>query len=166
MHHIDASLARIYRRALGALALLWIGALLVPRAADAQRPAPQAASITITDVMIPVSDTTDLHGRLYRPAPDSARPAILSMTPYTADDAHEYGRYFASQGYTYLNVDVRGRGASEGTFRPMVGDGADGAEVVRWIANQSWSNGQVAMRGGSYRGMVQWQVLGKNPDPL
>jgi hypothetical protein len=38
--------------------------------------------------------------------------------------------------------------------------------VVRWIADQAWSDGRVAMRGGSYRGMVQWQVLGENPDPL
>jgi len=149
-----------------ALAGLLVGALLVSRSADAQRSASKAASITITDLMIPVGDGTELHGRLYRPASDSARPTILSMTPYTVDDAHEYGRYFAPRGYAYLNVDVRGRGASEGTFRPMVGDGADGAEVVRWIANQSWSNGQVGMRGGSYRGMVQWQVLGEDPDPL
>jgi hypothetical protein len=113
--------------------------------------------------MIPVNDTIDLHGRLYRPASDSARPTILSMTPYTVDDAHEYGQYYARRGYVYLNVDVRGRGASEGTFRPMVGDGADGAAVVRWIADQAWSDGRVAMRGGSYRGNVQWQVLGENP---
>jgi putative CocE/NonD family hydrolase len=116
--------------------------------------------------MVPVSDTIDLHGRLYRPTADSARPTILSMTPYTVDDAHEYGRYFARRGYVYLNVDVRGRGASDGTFRPMVGDGADGATVVQWIADQPWSDGYVAMRGGSYRGMVQWQVLAETPEAL
>ena len=101
--------------------------------------------------MIPVGGDVALHGRLYRPDPvDTPRPTIFSMTPYTIDDAHAYGTYFARHGYAYLNVDVRGRGASGGTFWPLVQDGPDGAAVVEWIARQSWSDGRVAMRGGSY----------------
>lgn len=137
---------------------------LTPGAAGAQ---PDSTGFTITDVSIPVSDTVELHGRLYRTEPTGEpRPTIFSMTPYTADDAHEYGVYFARHDYAYLNVDVRGRGASEGTFWPLVQDGPDGAAVVRWIARQSWSDGRVAMRGGSYRGMVQWQTLAEGADPL
>lgn len=122
----------------------------------------ETTSITITDVMIPVSDTVELHGRLYKPdSIEDKLPTIFAMTPYTLSefDAHAYGRYFASRGYVYLNVDVRGRGASDGIFRPLTQDGPDGAAVARWIASQPWSDGQVAMRGGSYHGMVQWQIL-------
>ena len=176
--HVPTSSARVLRAALlmaliGMLAETWM-----PVVASAQAPvvrhqasgraAPSdTASFTIVDVMVPGAGGTMLHGRLYRPTPvDEPRPTIFSMTPYTADDAHEYGTYFARRGYGYLNVDVRGRGASEGTFRPMVQDGADGAAVVNWIARQPWSDGRVAMRGGSYRGMVQWQILAENPGPL
>lgn len=129
---------------------------------------PDTTSFTVTHVMIPVGEELQLHGRLYRPDPvERARPTIFSLTPYTVDDAHEYGRYFAQRGYAYLNVDVRGRGASEGAFQPFgPHDGPDGAAVVRWIAEQPWSDGQVAMRGGSYRGTSQWQVLAENPEPL
>lgn len=131
-------------------------------------PRPDTVSFVYTDVMIPAGEGTRLHGRLYRPEPvEKARPTIFSFTPYTADDAHEYGSYFARHGYAYLNVDVRGRGGSEGTFRPMLQDGPDGAGVVRWIARQPWSDGRVGMRGGSYRGMVQWQILSQGPpEPL
>lgn len=148
-------------------------ALLPATSTDAQR-VPGAtrtavrgdSSFTVTDVMIPVSESVDLHGRLYRPPSDSARPTILAMTPYSLDFAHQFGRYFARHGYAYLAADVRGRGASDGTFRPMRQDGPDGAAVARWIARQWWSDGQVAMRGQSYPGMVQWQVLGEAPPLL
>lgn len=127
---------------------------------------PDTARFTITSVSIPVSDTVRLHGRLYRPVTDSAVATLFSMTPYTADDAHEYGSYFARHGYAYVNVDVRGRGGSDGTFRPLVQDGPDGAAVVDWISRQPWSDGRVAMRGGSYRGMVQWQTLAHGAEAL
>lgn len=144
-------------------------------------------SVYITDVQIPVGDGVELHGRVWRPVPDRApgeasssggdgepggravppagepRPVVVSLTPYTLDDAHDYGRYFAERGYVYLNVDVRGRGSSGGTFRPLVRDGADAAAVIRWAAGRPWSDGRVVMRGGSYRGMVQWQALAADP---
>lgn len=157
----------------GSLAAIWV-ALLAGLLAGAPAPAAPPASgttatvdtteIHVTDVRIPVPDGVSLHARLWRPQPrDRARPTILSMTPYTADDAHDYGVFFARAGYNYLNVDVRGRGDSGGTFWPLVQDGPDGAAVVRWIAGRSWSDGRVAARGGSYRGMVQWQILAQGP---
>jgi len=154
--------------------ILTSAVLSAPVSAQPPRPAPSAeerarprpASITITDVMIPVNDSIRLHGRLYQPAADSSRPTIIAMTPYTVDVTHEFGRYFAERGYGYLAVDVRGRGNSEGTFRPMRQDGPDGAAVAGWIARQPWNDGQVAMRGQSYPGMVQWQVLGEAPGLL
>lgn len=126
--------------------------------------APADTSLYITDVEIPLRDGTILHGRVWRPDPAAAElPVVVSMTPYTLDDAHEYGRYFARNGFVYLNVDVRGRGSSEGTFRPLAQDGPDGVDVVRWAADRPWSDGRVVMRGGSYRGMVQWQTLAAGP---
>lgn len=118
----------------------------------------------VTDTTIPLRDDVRLHARIWRPDPQGEpRPTILSMTPYTLDDAQDYGEYFAERGYVYVNVDVRGRGSSGGEFWPLAQDGPDGADVVRWIADRSWSDGRVLMRGGSYRGMVQWQTLAAGP---
>lgn len=135
--------------------------------AAASASSPADTSLYITDVEIPTRDGAVLHGRVWRPdsvaGGNGGLPVVVSMTPYTLDDAHEYGRYFARHGFVYLNVDVRGRGSSEGTFRPLAQDGPDGVDVLRWAAEQPWSDGRVVMRGGSYRGMVQWQTLAAGP---
>jgi putative CocE/NonD family hydrolase len=55
---------------------------------------------------------------------------------------------------TWVDVDVRGSGASFGT-RPIAYSPAeiqDGAEIVNWIIAQPWSNGKVGAMGISYSG--------------
>jgi len=130
-------------------------------------PAPADTGIVITDTTIAARDGVPLHARIWRPdAPAARRPTILTLTPYTADDAEEYASYLARYGYVYVNVDVRGRGGSGGVFWPLAQDGPDGADVVAWIVRQPWSDGRVGMRGGSYRGMTQWQTLAQHPAGL
>lgn len=63
-------------------------------------------------------------------------------------------RYFVSRGYAWVDVCVRGSGASSGR-RPMPwgpDERADGLEILNWIAEQSWSNGRIGARGISYDG--------------
>ncbi|NIM51243.1 MAG: CocE/NonD family hydrolase [Gemmatimonadales bacterium] len=127
----------------------------------------QEYQIKITDLSIPVRNGVRLHARMWRPLGlDDPGPVILSLTPYTVDDAHERGTFFAKHGYVYVNVDARGRGGSEGEFWPLQQDGPDGHDVVQWVAQQPWCDGRVGMRGGSYRGMVQWQTLRERPSAL
>jgi putative CocE/NonD family hydrolase len=46
----------------------------------------------------------------------------------------------------------------------MAQEGPDSNDTIDWIAEQPWSNGRVAMAGGSYLGMVQWwAALQENP---
>ena len=63
-------------------------------------------------------------------------------------------RLFLSQGYAWLDLDVRGTGASFGRWLyPWSPDEIrDGAEVVDWIIRQPWSNGKVGSIGASYDG--------------
>jgi hypothetical protein len=74
--------------------------------------------------------------------------------------------YFAGNGFPFLAVDVRGRGNSEGTFRPFAHEGQDGFDVTEWLAHQRFCDGQVAMWGGSYGGYVQWATAGECPRHL
>lgn len=125
------------------------------------------ATIVITDVQIPMRDGVQLHGRIWRPQDmNGPLPTIVSLTPYTVDDGQRFGNYFGPRGYVYLNVDVRGRGGSGGESWPLEQDGPDGHDVVQWVARQPWSDGRVGMRGGSYRGMTQWQTLRELPAAL
>jgi putative CocE/NonD family hydrolase len=63
-------------------------------------------------------------------------------------------RYFVTRGYAWVDVDVRGSGASGGIWHspwsPL--EVRDGAEIVDWIIAQPWSSGRVGTTGNSYDG--------------
>src|SRR5207249_1364230 len=104
-------------------------------------------------VKVPLRDGVKLNATIYRPAGVSrAIPAIVTITPYTADTYHDRAMYFARHGYVFLSIDCRGRGNSEGQFKPFVNEGKDGFDIVEWVAKQKWCNGNVGMWGGSYAG--------------
>lgn len=121
----------------------------------------------VENVFIEARDGVRLHARIWMPTGlEAPAPAVLTLTPYTSDDGHRFGTFYASHGYVYVNADVRGRGESEGESWPLERDGLDGADIVRWIVDQPWSSGKVGMRGGSYRGMTQWQTMKELPEGL
>jgi putative CocE/NonD family hydrolase len=116
---------------------------------------------------IPLRDGVDLNATVFMPArPQPPRPCIFTLTPYISDRFHERGIYFATHGYPFLIVDVRGRGNSGGTFRPRIQEARDGYDVTEWIAAQSYCNGKVAMWGGSYAGYAQWATAKEFPPHL
>lgn len=116
---------------------------------------------------IPLRDGVHLSATLYLPfGLDEPTPAILTLTPYIAQTYHEQGMYFAGRGLPFLTVDVRGRGNSEGEFRPNINEAKDGHDVVEWVAQQRFCNGRVAMWGGSYAGYDQWAAAGELPPHL
>lgn len=117
--------------------------------------------------MIPMRDGVQLAATIWRPSDqDKPLPVVLVMTPYITDETQERAVKFATHGYVYVSVDVRGRGTSRGRFTPLYGNGPDGADVIAWLAKQPWCDGRVVTRGGSYRGMDQWQILAEHPAHL
>ena len=70
-------------------------------------------------------------------------------------------RRFLAAGYAWVDVDVRGSGASFGTRPcPWAPDEVrDGAEVVDWIIAQPWSSGRVGAAGISYDGTTAEMLL-------
>jgi putative CocE/NonD family hydrolase len=118
-------------------------------------------------VKIPLRDGAHLHATLYLPKGHrSPSPVLFVMTPYVAQRNHEHAVYFASNGYPFLTVDVRGRGNSEGDFQPFAHEGRDGFDVVEWLARQPYCNGKVGMWGGSYCAYVQWATAAECPPHL
>jgi putative CocE/NonD family hydrolase len=118
-------------------------------------------------VKIPMRDGVKLNATLYLPQElQTPSPCLFTLTPYIADSYHDRGMYFATHGYTFAAVDVRGRGNSEGTFRPMIQEAQDGYDIVEWLARQTYCNGKVAMWGGSYAGYNQWATAKELPPHL
>jgi len=71
------------------------------------------------------------------------------------------------RGYTLVQVDLRGFGASEGCndFGGR-GEQADVKAAVEWAAAQPWSNGKVGMFGKSYDGWTLAMGLATKPKGL
>ena len=121
-------------------------------------------------VKIPLRDKVELNATLYFPKmPDGSAPktpVIFTLTPYISDTYHARGAYFASHGYVFALVDVRGRGNSAGEFEPFAQEPRDGHDVVEWLAQQPFCDGKVAMWGGSYAGFDQWATAKEFPPHL
>ena len=117
---------------------------------------------------IPTRDQTILIGDLYLPDTPPPFPAIVFRTPYGRDDGNyrKQAKFFASNGFAFLDLDVRGRGDSNGKFEPYFNDGKDGKDVIDWVAKQPWSNGKVGTYGGSYSARIQWLTALERPKNL
>jgi uncharacterized protein len=119
---------------------------------------------------IPLRDKVELNATLYLPkTPDGSpprTPVIFTLTPYISDSYHARAAYFASHGYAFALVDVRGRGNSGGDFEPFANEPRDGHDIVEWLARQPFCDGKVAMWGGSYAGFDQWATAKEFPPHL
>ena len=113
-----------------------IGFALGAGALAAEDAAPDPALVRFQwGVRIPMRDGVHLNATAYIPAKQkSPAPCVFTLTPYIAQSYHDRGMYFAANGYPFFTVDVRGRGNSEGTFRPFIQEGKDGHDIVEWIA--------------------------------
>ena len=135
---------------------------------------------------VPVRDGTRLAVNVYRPAAggrvvEEPLPTIFVFTPYRARhfdndgniaetvDAGELGlRHLLAHGYNVVIADVRGKGASFGRRRGMQDrtEAMDGHDLIEWIADQPWSDGNVGMTGCSYLGGAALQVASTVPPSL
>jgi hypothetical protein len=151
----------------GILALvLLLSTVLV---AQVIRQSPQLPSVQEQlGLVIPMHDDIRLAADLFLPRGTGPWPTLLVRTPYSrkAPGVRSY-RSFTQRGYAVLIQDVRGRYASQGVFGSTQQQGPDANDTINWISEQSWSNGRVAMAGGSYLGMVQWwAAIQDNPHLL
>ena len=147
-------------RAFAAAVLMVLTFLIASPMASAE------SMIFAADQAVTARDGTRLSLRVWRPAGDGRYPVVMQHTPYLSDESNTRARRFVAAGFAYASLDRRGRGTSGGQYRPLEGSGPDGADAVAWLADQPWSDGRVMTRGGSYRGMTQWQLLAEHPEHL
>jgi uncharacterized protein len=120
-------------------------------------------------VPVRMRDGVTLYADVFRPVGDGRHPVLVSRTPYSTErfpSAYDAAVYFSRRGYVYAFVDVRGRHESEGVWEPFRNSERDGADTIVWAASQPWSNGRVAMQGGSYLGQNQWRAAQAAPPAL
>ena len=130
--------------------------------------------VTCETVSVPMRDGIMLSTDVYKPAGQGRYPVILLRTPYGlrlgqgcfAPGLGEGMAFWARHDYVAVAQDTRGTFRSEGVFRPIFQEQNDGYDAVEWAAEQSWSNGKVAMTGSSYMGVTQWQAALTTPPHL
>ncbi len=115
-------------------------------------------------------------------------PTILGFTPYQgmdpvevngeggvpgaeggAGDAYSQALvdWFVPRGYAVAFADVRGNHEAGGCIdQSGPGQWQDGYDYVQWIADQSWSDGNVGMWGASYVGETQFTTAFLQPPAL
>ena len=94
---------------------------------------------------VTMRDGTVLRADVYQPTLAGRYPVVLQRTPYdkTREGTVEHAQNIASDGYTVVLQDVRGRFQSEGEWYPFAKEAPDGYDTVEWLAAQTWSTGQV-----------------------
>jgi X-Pro dipeptidyl-peptidase len=136
--------------------------------------APAHAADPIAEIYkVPTVGGAEINVEVVRPADTPNAPVILTYSPYNtlgegttpnlANDglAEEY----LPKGYARAVADVIGTRNSSGCWDY---GGADeqqsGVDLVNFLASQPWSNGKVAMIGGSYDGTTANMVAARGDD--
>lgn len=121
---------------------------------------------------IPLSDGVRLAARMWLPA-DRPVPAVLEYIPYRKNDgtaARDVSLHLpvAAAGYAVVRVDMRGSGDSDGIlpdeYAPI--EQSDALEVLEWLANQPWCDGNVGIIGKSWGGFNGLQIAALRPPAL
>ncbi len=127
------------------------------------------------NVWIPLSDGTRLAARIWMPndAEKNPLPAVFEYIPYrkrdaTVSDDEMIHPYFAGNGYVCLRIDLRGSGDSEGYLvdEYTTKEQDDALEVIDWLCNQQWCDGNIGMIGISWGGFAALQVAARQPAAL
>ncbi len=122
---------------------------------------------------ITMRDGVRLAARLWRPETGKPVPALLEYIPYRKSDMvrardERNHPFFAANGYACIRVDMRGSGDSEGHMPDMYAPAEldDARQVIEWLADQSWCDGNVGMFGTSWGGTASLQASLNAPKPL
>ncbi|MDH4269317.1 MAG: CocE/NonD family hydrolase [Dehalococcoidia bacterium] len=139
------------------------------------------------NVYVPARDGVRLAVDIYRPDAPGKFPALLALSPYgkevqTFDTPPQpFGKsvfeasieagipdFYVPRGYVYVIGDLRGTGYSEGEYEGLFSkkEGEDGADIVEWLAQQSWCNGKIGMAGICYFATIQLFVAAEQPPHL
>jgi len=144
-------------------------------------PATDSAEFRMMSRYLTMSDGVKIAISVYLPSPgdeDERLPTLLHQTRYWRSVEYRwplsiikdplprghirtYAKRFLANSYAWVDVDVRGSGASFGNrpyaYTPQ--EIKDGAIIVDWITRQPWSNGKVGAIGISYGGAAAELLL-------
>ncbi len=126
-------------------------------------------------VLVPMPDGCKLSARVWMPADAEKHPvpAILEHLPYRKRDGTVHRDelthpWMAARGYACIRTDMRGSGESEGLLTDEYTEQElqDACDVVAWLRQQPWCDGNIGMMGISWGGFNSLQVAALRPPGL
>lgn len=122
------------------------------------------------DLLIKVDQNTELSLLVVRPrAMTEPLPVALRFTIYAEQDRSldiAKACKAAQRGYIGVIAYARGKHLSRSPIVPYETEVDDVTAAINWLAKQAWSDGRVAMYGGSYEGFSQWAATKRMPAAL
>lgn len=121
-------------------------------------------------IHVPTGDGDLIRVEIWRDASIKDQPVLLTYSPYNSlaepsPAKDSVGRTFVPQGYARAVADVLGTRGSTGCWDyGGVAEQQSGVDVVKHLAALPWSNGNVAMLGGSYNGTTATMVAARGED--
>src|SRR5262245_9965294 len=152
-------------------------ALTYPRELVRSPEPPPGVSLDET-VYVTMRDSIRLGVDIYRPQAAGRYPALLSVSPYSKDiqqkpphwsHAIESGAtaFYVPKDYVHVIAQARGAGYSQGQWNFLdQNERHDGYDLVEWIAQQPWCDGNVGMIGDSYWSWSQYHTAAEQPPHL
>jgi putative CocE/NonD family hydrolase len=145
-------------------------------------------------IMVPMRDGVRVAANIFRPDAEGKFPALLAMSGYGKDlqslpmmpQPHigpdgqplslvwdgtiEAGntKQIVGRGYVHVIADIRGCGDSEGEHVGIFDkkEAEDGYDMVEWLAQQPWCDGNVGLAGISYYACIQIIIAAEQPPHL
>ena len=150
---------------------------------------PEFSEFTRRSTYVSMSDGERIAADIYLPTKYSGKgtipqqfPIIFIFTCYQRGSFHPETRhwewttsrrpgvgsdYFLRHGYAMVIADTRGTGASGGNSQVFGWRYQDDAgEMVNWIEEQAWCDGNIGMIGGSHVGWTQLAAASRKPPAL
>ena len=130
---------------------------------------------TSSSQYITMRDGTKLAALILRPAQggqmvSTPLPVIWTHSRYHREGIFNwpYMQTILNYGYVIVAVDVRGSGASFGTYQGLFSpeETRDAYDITEWLAVQPWSDGNIGMFGRSYWGITQFMAASTAPPHL
>ena len=122
---------------------------------------------------VPTVGGAEINVEVMRPADNPDAPVILTYSPYNTLSEYttpnlandDIGQRYVPKGYARAVADVLGTRNSSGCWGYGGPDEQQsGVDLVNFLAAQPWTNGRVAMIGGSYDGTTATMVAARGED--
>lgn len=151
----------------------------VTRIYKGEIPKPDMPGVKLEEnVYVEMRDGVRIAVDLYHPEKEGRYPVLLSMCPYLKEmqqchpgwchsiEAGATG-FLVPKGYIHVIAQSRGSGMSQGRWAFLDRkEQQDGYDLIEWIADQPWCDGNVGMIGDSYWAWIQFLVAAQRPPHL